>query len=480
MSKRLLASKVSKRGRMLRPRTSRPSIPGASSSFPPPSDASESLSGSDLPTAERADETAFDFSDAPPPVSGAAVSHAEVSNAAASELPVGSPPVSDAVGEELALHEQAGASEHDTTPPDSAASPPAEIAAAAAEPAVESSHADDVGFDIVPRQDTPEPEAVILREVIPAAREALVPPTQGKKKKKKGGGSVSVSPAAATSHVSIPVVAKSAVTIAEDDDHELSSHHFFSAPDSLTPVTDPEPELEITERVMPPTPESLAHRARLKKIVGGVLAAASLVALIGIGKSAFTSKSADAAQGSLGRGSDEAAHPAVTQTADPKKSEDDSRLADSKKADVKAAADAKTAAEKVAADVKADDDKKADEKKADDDKKADEKKADDAAADAKKADEEAKPAAVAATPDEIKALKKKAGIAINSGNNKNAIETANAAIAADPEDALMYLYLGSAYMNVGKSKDAAEAFNECVRKAKTGPKYECQQMGGHK
>ena len=80
----------------------------------------------------------------------------------------------------------------------------------------------------------------------------------------------------------------------------------------------------------------------------------------------------------------------------------------------------------------------------------------------------------------MKELKKKASIAINSGNNKAAIDAANAAISADPEDAMMYLYLGSAYLNLGNAKEAREAFNECVRKAKTGPKYECQQMGGHK
>ena len=51
-------------------------------------------------------------------------------------------------------------------------------------------------------------------------------------------------------------------------------------------------------------------------------------------------------------------------------------------------------------------------------------------------------------------------------------------IAADPSDALSYLYLGDALTNTGKWPEAKEAYNDCMRNATKGPKFECSAMGG--
>lgn len=78
------------------------------------------------------------------------------------------------------------------------------------------------------------------------------------------------------------------------------------------------------------------------------------------------------------------------------------------------------------------------------------------------------------------ALRKEALKLLNMGKTKDAIPVARAAIAADPTDASAYLYLGSALQDSGKWKDGIEMYCECVRNATKGPVSECRQMGGHK
>ncbi|EYF02202.1 hypothetical protein [Chondromyces apiculatus] len=88
----------------------------------------------------------------------------------------------------------------------------------------------------------------------------------------------------------------------------------------------------------------------------------------------------------------------------------------------------------------------------------------------------------APTPDpaEAKRLQKEALSLLNRGKNKEAVEAARAAIAADPTDAMSYLYLGSALQDSGKWKEGIAAYSDCVRTAKTGPVHECSAMGGRK
>lgn len=78
--------------------------------------------------------------------------------------------------------------------------------------------------------------------------------------------------------------------------------------------------------------------------------------------------------------------------------------------------------------------------------------------------------------EEAKKLAKNALKALESGNNKLAVERASAAVDADPADATGYLYWGTALMNMGKLSDAKKIFQGCVEKATRGPKAECRQF----
>ena len=79
-------------------------------------------------------------------------------------------------------------------------------------------------------------------------------------------------------------------------------------------------------------------------------------------------------------------------------------------------------------------------------------------------------------PEEAKKLTKNALKALESGNNKVAVERSSAAVDADPSDATGYLYWGTALMNMGKLADAKKVFATCVEKATKGPKADCRQF----
>jgi hypothetical protein len=81
-----------------------------------------------------------------------------------------------------------------------------------------------------------------------------------------------------------------------------------------------------------------------------------------------------------------------------------------------------------------------------------------------------------ASPEEVKALTRKALSLLEQGSYKGAIEKASASVAADPTDANAYLYWGTALMNMGKTKEAKEVFARCVSEATRGPKNECRQF----
>jgi hypothetical protein len=83
-------------------------------------------------------------------------------------------------------------------------------------------------------------------------------------------------------------------------------------------------------------------------------------------------------------------------------------------------------------------------------------------------------------PSDGEPLKKEALSLLNRGLRKDAIPVARAAIAADPTDAATYLYLGSALQDTGSWKEGVEVYCDCVRNATRGPVQECRQLGGHK
>ncbi len=247
-----------------------------------------------------------------------------------------------------------------------------------------------------------------------------------------------------------------------DDDTDLSiSHKFFVDGESMPPPLVHEAEHE-TEKVAPPTKEALAHRARLKRIVGGVVAAASLFAVIGIVRMALTSKPANAMP-----------------TNSAQNVGADAKLLDTKKKDTAPAPATATALATAVATADASANATPSASAASADSAAPSASDSAAPADSAKADEPKKDASNLSAA-EVKDLKMKAAITANGGDMNKAIEAAKSAIDADPTDAMSYMYLYNDYSQIGKMKDAGEALNECVRAATSADKWQCAQWGGHK
>jgi hypothetical protein len=257
----------------------------------------------------------------------------------------------------------------------------------------------------------------------------------------------------------------------EFDPSSISAEFFRKDQDSVPPVEEHEEVDPIPVPVL--SPSALARRARLRRLVAGVVAFAGVISIAVVGKAVSAKR--------------QAPMPAMAveskrETPAPQPAKDDVKPAEPQKVAVAepAKVEEKQADDKKADDKKADDkkvdDKKADDKKADEVAKQDEPKKDEAKQDEPKKDE-AKPALSEA---DIKALKKDAERFLNMNKNKEAIEKAREAIAADPSDAMPYLFLGTALQATGKWKDGIEAYCECVRNATKGPVNECRAVGGHK
>ncbi|MCS6898866.1 MAG: tetratricopeptide repeat protein [Myxococcales bacterium] len=78
--------------------------------------------------------------------------------------------------------------------------------------------------------------------------------------------------------------------------------------------------------------------------------------------------------------------------------------------------------------------------------------------------------------EQAKALTKQALRLLEQGSYKGAIEKASASVEADPTDANAYLYWGTALMSLGKMKEAKEIFTRCTEKATRGPTNECRKF----
>jgi hypothetical protein len=250
------------------------------------------------------------------------------------------------------------------------------------------------------------------------------------------------------------------------DASSISAEFFRKDVDSLPPVEEHEHELESMAALVL-SPSTLARRARLRRLVAGVVAFAGVISIAVIGKQVSAMRRTPVAPVST------IATEARRETPPPPAKEE-AKPAEPEKAaatePAKAQVDDKKPDEAAAKKEDAKPDEAAAKKE---DAKPDDKKPDEAAA--KK--EDAKPEASAV---DVAALKKETESLLNRGRNKEAIEKAREAIAADPADAISYLFLGTALQATGKWKEGVEAYCDCVRNATKGSINECRAMGGHK
>ncbi len=237
----------------------------------------------------------------------------------------------------------------------------------------------------------------------------------------------------------------------EVDDSSISAEFFRREGDSLPPMVDAHGDHEDHDDagVHVLSAETIARRARLRRVVAGVVAFAAVITLAVVGKTLAAGK-----------------QPATSVPMKPTVTQEGK--VDSKPEEKVAPPPEKTAAPPPVAALSA---------------SAAVAKVDDPKADVKPV-EEPKPAEEPKKPEptggDAKALTKEAESFLNRGNRKDAMAKAREAIAADPTQALPYLLLGSALQDSGKWKDGIEAYSECVRNATKGPVSDCRQMGGHK
>lgn len=90
------------------------------------------------------------------------------------------------------------------------------------------------------------------------------------------------------------------------------------------------------------------------------------------------------------------------------------------------------------------------------------------------------PAGEPANVEKARELNVKALALLKKHKSSEAVPVARAAIEADPDDALPYLYLGSALQDMGRWKDAMGVYDACVKRATRGMVDECRAMGGQK
>ncbi|MFO0762090.1 MAG: hypothetical protein U0359_36970 [Byssovorax sp.] len=239
-----------------------------------------------------------------------------------------------------------------------------------------------------------------------------------------------------------------------DDDVDLStvSAEFFRRDhDSLPPVTEPHPEQDEVA-VVQLSPATLARRARLRRIVAGVVSFAGVLSIAVVGKTLAASGKRSSSPVSN--------KPPVVQEVKP-------TSVDTSAAVVTAATNALPAPVPSALPSAV--------------PSAEPSAAASAAASASAAPSASASAEPAApSGGDAVALRKETESLLNRGKTKEAIGKAREAIAADPTDANAYLYLGSALQDTGKWKEGIEAYSECVRNATKGPVHECRAMGGRK
>jgi hypothetical protein len=442
MSKRLRTPRVAKRARRLRPSGERLSNPEARDSQTSAPDSAE-LEGRD--SGEIAgDRASHAPSSSPPPreePAAAAAAAAEIESERASSAP---PPEPERASSALPPEPERASSAPPPDPERASSAPPPDPERASSAPPPEPERASSV------------PPVTVAAVASEAERLEKAGKKKGKKKKAKAleerdpradSGALSLNDAVTRSFYDAPIAAD----LDDEDPDEESS----------------------TARPVEMTPELLERKAKLRRIVGGVCAAAALVIVLVAGKT-LLDRGQPAADASPPAAALQVAHEAAAPAkADGAAKVDDARAAAGAKAEEKGAAGATDA---KGDDAKGDD-PKADDAKAEDQAKADDAKADDEADDAK-ADDEPKPAGAALSKEDLAALKKRASRLYNTGKLKDAVVALREVIAADPAPALYYLYLGDALTNTGRWKDARAVYDDCATHATSGPRSECLAMGG--
>ena len=243
----------------------------------------------------------------------------------------------------------------------------------------------------------------------------------------------------------------------EVDDSSISAEFFRREGDSLPPMVDAHGDHDDHDEaggVHVLSPATIARRARLRRVVAGVVAFAGVITLAVVGKTLAASKTPATSV---------PMKPPVVQEA---KVEEKPEVKAPPPVEVKAPPAPEKSAEAVAVPAPTTS-ASAEVAKVEPDPKAEVKPVED-------------PKKVEAGGGDAKALTKEAESFLNRGNRKEAMAKAREAITADPSQALPYLLLGSALQDSGKWKDGIEAYSECVRNATKGPVGDCRQMGGHK
>lgn len=250
-------------------------------------------------------------------------------------------------------------------------------------------------------------------------------------------------------------------------DDDLMSAEFFS----VRPPEVDEPFEDLTPQRPPPSPAALQRQKMARKVVTGVVAVASLVVLIGVGRWLFGGRPADAQPTATPHGGANS-HQLDVKTPEPPDTEPGPAVAPAdvaREAAATATADpapvaeaSASAAEPAAASASAS------------------ASAETSASASASASDSAVASASAAPSEDVKELRKKVMKLLDRGDNKGAIEAALAVLKQDETDSMMWLMLGTAYQSIGKMADAREAFNNCVRKGKGGHVGECAYFGGKK
>jgi Flp pilus assembly protein TadD len=79
---------------------------------------------------------------------------------------------------------------------------------------------------------------------------------------------------------------------------------------------------------------------------------------------------------------------------------------------------------------------------------------------------------------DARALKRQAKTAVREGRFKEGLALGQKAVDADPSDAESYLLVGASLQEIGQWQRAAAVFSECANKASRGPVSECRALGG--
>ncbi|WP_437657607.1 hypothetical protein [Sorangium sp. So ce1182] len=471
MSKRLLASARANRGRSLRPRASQPRVSAAP----------------EAPGLEDRDS-------APPVASGPDVRDEAVAAPSAAparaveravDADVASPAAPSVAAPSTALR-AAGAPAASPVAAAAAASP---VAAAATAPAVALAAAAPpvaAGAAAPPVAERPAAPLAVPGSASDATPIEALESEPSNASRRAGADD---QPAGLASELEEPAPDSDALDLI--DPSSPTAAFFRREEESFPPLTDlvSEPDDHADERLVVVhqlSPETLARRARLRRIVAAVAGLAGVISVAVVAKSVLSSKPSSPAPVAMAAPARKSAHmeaqlsamaghPSPAREKAPSPAEPEPAAAKAAEAApdaVKAAAEAeRAAAEKAEAE-------RAAAEKAEAERAAAEKAEAERAA-AEKAEAE-KAEAPAASSEDASKLKKEALSFLNRGRYKDAIEVSRAAIAADPTDALPYLYLGSALQDTGKWKDGLAAYSECVRNATKGPVHECRAMGGRK